>query len=610
VLPSESSSEVIIESSLDEDMPDFTGESVSAPVAPNPVSNPAKEAEKREKSLEKQLKRYDLTPEEKRDMAFNVGKAVGDYFATREEYSEYEQSPSSVNLGRYLSDFARGVEESFAKRGNQYHIGQEIESDSNVSEEAIALTNDTVDILLEDNNVDVERVSDEQTIEVFELGGADNQFSIKSNKPIFISNAALAVQGIKQEKATPEQWLKMIEKAGGLKAGEDKWMGLSDWLKSQDAKTLTKQEVLDYIKENDIQIEEEKYVAEAEDAATIAYGKMQDILQNEVNAYVSGYYEEHEDDDFYGNPAADYAIEKLRERFGDTKFPYDIEVSNGNEVYFTFYHEDNEDMEKWSKILGVEYERLTPINSTRLMYTSDGLENKKEIALIVPTIKSWGEWDDVHFGDAGKGRAVAWVRFGDTEIVEDTAESDAILEEVSIFTKDAIEKYGLKRSAWPESIQDEYNRLQEKHEKALKKTRVLVIDEIQSKRHQEGRDKGYSMSIGEYEQRLNALETERDERLRRRTSLLKQLNEKYGDDFNSYLKLQDTAYVPNENVMSPEEMHEWYATTQDDIDAAIDNLKKEMRTGVPAAPFEKNWPELAMKRMLRYAAENGYDEVA
>ena len=33
-------------------------------------------------------------------------------------------------------------------------------------------------------------------------------------------------------------------------------------------------------------------------------------------------------------------------------------------------------------------------------------------------------------------------------------------------------------------------------------------------------------------------------------------------------------------------------------------------TGVPAAPFEKNWHELAFKRVLRYAAENGYDFVA
>jgi hypothetical protein len=32
--------------------------------------------------------------------------------------------------------------------------------------------------------------------------------------------------------------------------------------------------------------------------------------------------------------------------------------------------------------------------------------------------------------------------------------------------------------------------------------------------------------------------------------------------------------------------------------------------GVPDAPFKTTWPELAMKRMIRYAAENGYEQVA
>jgi hypothetical protein len=32
--------------------------------------------------------------------------------------------------------------------------------------------------------------------------------------------------------------------------------------------------------------------------------------------------------------------------------------------------------------------------------------------------------------------------------------------------------------------------------------------------------------------------------------------------------------------------------------------------GVPDAPFKKTWPELLMKRMIRYAAENGYDGVS
>ena len=59
-----------------------------------------------------------------------------------------------------------------------------------------------------------------------------------SSTPIFYSNAARAVEQVRQEKATPEQWLKMIEKNGGLKSGEDKWIGLSDWLKESKAKSL------------------------------------------------------------------------------------------------------------------------------------------------------------------------------------------------------------------------------------------------------------------------------------------------------------------------------------------------------------------------------------
>ena len=50
--------------------------------------------------------------------------------------------------------------------------------------------------------------------------------------PVYYSNAEKAVEGISQNKATAEQWLAMIQKQGGLKAGEDKWLGLRDWLKN------------------------------------------------------------------------------------------------------------------------------------------------------------------------------------------------------------------------------------------------------------------------------------------------------------------------------------------------------------------------------------------
>ena len=50
------------------------------------------------------------------------------------------------------------------------------------------------------------------------------RFSVENaNQEVFVSNALRAIDGIKQ-------WLAMLQKNGGLKAGEDKWLGLSEWL--------------------------------------------------------------------------------------------------------------------------------------------------------------------------------------------------------------------------------------------------------------------------------------------------------------------------------------------------------------------------------------------
>ena len=81
----------------------------------------------------------------------------------------------------------------------------------------------------------------------------------EDKKPTFYSNAERAVEGIKQNKATAEQWKAMLTKAGGIKAGEDKWMGLSAWLDENKGKSLTKDEVLQFVKDNGIQMEETTY---------------------------------------------------------------------------------------------------------------------------------------------------------------------------------------------------------------------------------------------------------------------------------------------------------------------------------------------------------------
>ena len=321
----------------------------------------------------------------------------------------------------------------------------------------------------------------------------DVRYSVKS-APVFYSNAENAVRNIKQEKATPEQWLKMIEKNGGLKAGEDKWLGLSDWLKASDKKTLTKDEVMEYIRQNQIQIEEVKY----REFGPGLIDEAANILTRELQVV---------------------GIDGLREKYPDFENYFEVD---GNEVLWSENMASEGEYEDY--IIEHQITEVNPqdnaVNEKRLSYTTGGLRNKQEIALTVPTIESWNASDEVHFGDAGNGRAIAWVRFGET-----------------------IDTDG---------------------------NRVLVIDEVQSKRHQDAREQGYAgVDNLTAEQQPNGI-------------------------WHIY---KDGVFI------SP--VAKWAADTPE---KAIRQYERMNR--VPAAPFEKNWAELAMKRMLRYAAENGYDKVA
>ncbi len=104
--------------------------------------------------------------------------------------------------------------------------------------------------------------------------------------------------------------------------------------------------------------------------------------------------------------------------------------------------------------------------------------------------------------------------------------------------------------------------------------KVLLVDEIQSDWHQEGRKKGYR---GQESEKISDEEYKRGVALQQRS-------------------------VRGEPM------------TQEEVAEMNDILQRHAQSipgmRVPDAPFKKNWHELAMKRVLDYAAENGYDTVA
>ena len=115
--------------------------------------------------------------------------------------------------------------------------------------------------------------------------------------------------------------------------------------------------------------------------------------------------------------------------------------------------------------------------------------------------------------------------------------------------------------------------------------RVLFIEEIQSDWHQGGRKRGYLVRH-RFDMDFSRWTAERDPRSRTT-----------GDW---------TVRDGNGEIVARGFEGD---TAQDAISDAA-QLASTETTGVPDAPFKTSWHELAMKRMIRYAADNGYDSIA
>jgi hypothetical protein len=138
--------------------------------------------------------------------------------------------------------------------------------------------------------------------------------------------------------------------------------------------------------------------------------------------------------------------------------------------------------------------------------------------------------------------------------------------------------------------------------------RVLFVEEIQSDWHQEGRKKGYRGDVDEA-----ALE-EKQAKLESLKKEAKALNGKITDvtralidEGTPWQMVTKTAVelgrISQEDVDRRDALHK----ERDALESEIAPLK---HGAVPDAPFRKTWHEFALKRILRMAAEGGYDKVA
>lgn len=146
--------------------------------------------------------------------------------------------------------------------------------------------------------------------------------------------------------------------------------------------------------------------------------------------------------------------------------------------------------------------------------------------------------------------------------------------------------------------------------------KMLFIEEIQSDWHNEGQKYGYDTGMTQAEK-----ETER-EKIRAEF-----MSSEVGQSIIEKVKQQREADGWQQPFRDDNEAYEWIAfqpadiiselmeyphlATAERIDALNDLEKKvkKLEGGVPEAPFSKNYHEFVLKRLMREAAEQGYDSI-
>ena len=328
----------------------------------------------------------------------------------------------------------------------------------------------------------------------------------------FYSALERAVEEKMPNSASAEQ-VRGILKNSGVKQDEMDWLDIEGFLK--DKSKVTKQELLNYIKSNDVKVEEVE------------------------------------------KSSGSYEIKEGKENGDDV---WHI-VENGN-VTETF---ESESMaEEW--IREARSEGATKFHQ----YQLPGGENYKELLLTLP------------------GKV--------TEYQPTQSEIDDYINEATdqlgyeISKEEATDALIGKRTpnlgvkTFQSSHFDEPNvlahiRFNDRTDSEGKK--VLFIEEIQSDWHQKGRKEGYQ---GKTPSRLTETQIERMNELRREGEQVRALNDAEQAELLKLEALAGETTGGHYNVKPTE--------------------------GVPNAPFKKTWHELALKRMLRYAAENGFDKIA
>lgn len=347
-----------------------------------------------------------------------------------------------------------------------------------------------------------------------------------------------------QNKGTGQQFLNQLTNMQGVKADEIKWTGLDEFLKGK--KDVTKQEVKDYLSANQVKLEEVRL----EDMG----GKF--FIESDGEQVAGPFNTESQ--------ALDARSRIIDEEFKNADSPRDIEYISADFKVKQFDDETNPAKFK------IEVQG-TPI------YTPGG-QNYRELLLTLPqrqdaeiALRRFQNRMMDKYPNAG----IMWNR-------------EASPEEIA--------EHGRLKAAWNRQNTPTFRSEHFDQPNILAHMRVsdfeqdgkkiMLVDEVQSDWHQEGRKKGYKpKEVPSYDD---------------------------PDYVAARKRFADLENEFNRNNTNP--------ARQEEISPLLEEARRVERGfaerryaalhGVPDAPFKTTWHELALRRAVREASEKGFDKIA
>jgi hypothetical protein len=404
------------------------------------------------------------------------------------------------------------------------------------------------------------------------------------NAPTFYSKAAKVAEEKIGGSGSGDQILSTLRN-GGVKESEIKWMGLDDYLAGKSK--VSKTDLQQFINDNQIHMEE-----------TARGGQFQ--TQKPSPEVVARHQSEWD--------SIVEAKDKVRSRldtldnvgYGENRQQYNELLRQHSEL-MTMQDQLREQMLRETH--GAAHVGPTKFDDRTLPGEQ---RNYTEMMLRLKDAQQNPEWQRVYNEREDVSRQISrWVRGDNTANPEGTnlefgtPEYDAAKKHY-----DELQERFLALDRQLPALDNRTPRFRSAHfeepnilahvrfnDRTIDGAKTLFLEEVQSDWHQQGKKIGYHSTGAE------------------RTALKQQLAQAEA----AHSKTADARHEAMENF-------KWNKGDPAAVDAAdkvnsdafavVKTLRDKLTGGVPNAPFKTDWHELAMKRMLRHAAEHGYDKLA